>query len=307
MENELRRMTHYTLHDKSGNLLICFEEHHVIGPYHPGPHSHHELEISCVLEGQGDYHVGSRIYDLHAGDVVLLSNADPHELVVPEGRVLKHLVIHFDPSFIWNSLSNDMDYNFLLVFFERGEHFSNVLDRKNPATPHIFSLFQEIRREFEEERLCYELMVKIKLQTIFAEIIRNYDYIDPQKAGKPLSERDITQLNTVLHYIDEHLDGDLRLADLADIVHVSPAYFSTLFKRFNGVSPVEYIVRKRVQRAIELIHTTSQNLTEIAMACGFNNGTNFYKAFRRVTGRTPASYRRTADSIRDLKKQESEK
>lgn len=307
MENELRCAARYLLHDKNGNLLISFDEHHVIGPYHPGPHSHHELEISCVLEGEGEYRVGSRAYVLQPGDIVLLSNTDPHELVIPGGKILKHLVIHFDPSFIWNSLSNDMDYNFLLVFFERGEHFSNVLDRENPATPYIFSLFQEIRREFEEKRLCYELMIKIKLQTIFAEIIRNYDYIDPNKAGKPLSERDITQLNTVLHYIDEHLDGDLRLADLADIVHVSPAYFSTLFKRFNGVSPVEYIVRKRVQRAIELIHTTPQNLTEIAMACGFNNGTNFYKAFRRVTGRTPASYRRTEDGEVCLQKAESEK
>ena len=66
-------------------------------------------------------------------------------------------------------------------------------------------------------------------------------------------------------------------------------------------------MRKRVQRAIELIHTTPQNLTEIAMACGFNNGTNFYKAFRRVTGRTPASYRRTEDGEVRLQKAESEK
>ena len=130
-----------------------------------------------------------------------------------------------------------------------------------------------------------------KVQTIFAEIIRHYDYIDIKKAVKPLPESDITQLNEVLGYIDNHLDSELRLARLAEIAHVSPAYFSTLFKRFNGQSPVEYIVYKRVQRAIEYIRTTNRSLTEISLSCGFNNSTNFYKAFRKVTGHTPAYYR----------------
>ena len=280
------------LRDKDGTPLIMIEEHILSGPRRPVPHTHHNLEISCVLQGCGQYRIADRQYDLQPGDIVILNNTEPHGLVIPDGETLRHLVVHFAPSFIWNSFSNAMDYNFLLVFFERGERFSNVLDRDNPATPHIYALLQEIRQEFEERRVCYELMIKIKLQTIFAEIIRNYDYVDLKKASNPLPEGDISQLNAVLSYIDEHLDSDLRLADLAAIVHVSPAYFSTLFKRFNGVSPVEYIVHKRVQRAIELIRTTPQNLTQIAMACGFNNGTNFYKAFRRVTGRTPASYRR---------------
>ena len=107
----------------------------------------------------------------------------------------------------------------------------------------------------------------------------------------------MAQLNEVIRYIDEHLDGEIRLAQLASIAHVSPAYFSTLFKRYNGLSPVEYVVHRRIQRAIELIRTTSMNLTDIAMSCGFNNSTNFYKAFRKVTGRTPVSYRKNGGDI----------
>ena len=50
-------------------------------------------------------------------------------------------------------------------------------------------------------------------------------------------------------------------------------------------------MHKRIQLAVEEICTTTKSLTEIAMDCGFNNSTNFYKAFRKVTGRTPVSYR----------------
>ncbi len=289
----------WMIRDRSGVTLISMGNHIIEGPDVAQMHTHHALEISCVPSGSGTYHVDDRYYPITAGDVFILNNTEHHGLVLKEGEHINNQVIHFDPSFIWNSLSNSMDYNFLLIFFERGENFSNRLDRNNPATKRIFHLMQEILHEFIHQQPCYELIVKIKLQTIFTEIIRNYDYIDTSKVIKPLHESDIVQLNTVLQYIDEHLDGEIRLAQLASIAHVSPAYFSTLFKRFNGLSPVEYIVHKRVQRAIEMIRSSNASLTSIAMSCGFNNSTNFYKAFRKVTGRTPVSYRQAEDSKRE--------
>jgi len=280
------------LRAKNGSILLTLDDHILDDSYKAVAHNHHSLELSCVVDGSGSYRINDKNYDLKAGDIIILNSTEPHVISIEEGSFLHHIVIHFDPSFIWNSLSNDLDYNFLLVFFERGPKFSNRLDRDNPATARIFSLMLEIKEELSSRKLCYELIVKNKLQTIFTEIIRNYDYIDHNKVVKPLSGSEIGYLNAVIGYINSNLDKELRLTELAEMVHVSPTYFSTMFKRFNGVSPVEYIVHKRVQRAIEMIRTTSLNLTEIAMACGFNNGTNFYKAFRKVTGRTPASYRR---------------
>ncbi|MDD2363122.1 MAG: AraC family transcriptional regulator [Oscillospiraceae bacterium] len=284
-----------TLRDKNGTVLVSLDDHVLDGSYNAPQHTHHSLEISCVVEGTGKYVIDNRSYDLQKGDIIIINNTEQHRLVLSGENRFHHIVIHFDPSFIWNSLSNDLDYNFLLVFFERGPNFSNRLDRDNPATACIYALILDILEEFNSRRLCYELIIKIKLQTIFTEILRNYDYIDRHKVVKPLSGDDILNLNTVMRYIDSHLDSDISLKELADIIHISPAYFSTLFKRFNGVSPIEYIINRRVQRAIELIKTTSMSLTEIAISCGFNNGTNFYKAFNKVTGRTPASYRRNRD------------
>ncbi len=290
-QQDVSAYTTMRIYDKNGGDLINMGCHHIVWPYDIPPHVHHYLEISCVLSGGCTYQVGELQYDIRPGDVFIFNNTDPHGLIVEKGQSMTHLVIHFNPSFIWNSLANDLDYRFLLIFFERGDHFSHRLDRENPATERIVQMMREIREEFQNQKMCYELIVKIKLQTIFSEIIRNYDYVNMKKPGRPFHNTDIAQINAVLRYIDEHLDSEIRLAQLAAIAHVSPAYFSTLFKRYNGMSPVEYIVHKRVQRAIEYIRTTNMSLTEIAMSCGFNNSTNFYKSFRKVTGRTPVSYR----------------
>ena len=281
----------FQITDTNGRELLNSDIHVLRGPADMVMHTHHSLEISCVIDGEAQYRIGSQVYDLLPGDIIILNNIEPHGLLIPAGVTMHHHVIHFDPSFIWNSMKSDFDYTFLLVFFERGERFSNRLSRSNPTTARIYELMREIRQEIDEQQVCYELIVKIKLQTIFAEIIRHYDYVDNTRAAKHIPEAHIELLKTVMVYIEENLDKDIRLVQLASLVHISPAYFSTMFKRFNGVSPVEYIVYRRVQRAIEMIRTTNYNLTEIAMACGFNNGTNFYKAFKKVTGRTPTSYR----------------
>lgn len=274
----------------SGRWLVWVSYHKIHGPVQYQKHSHAFLELSCVVRGTGSYRVNGEEYDMRPGDVFLFAPTDYHNLELLN-EDLEHIVIHLDPAFLWNALGNDMDYKFLMVFFQRNANFRCRLGRDNDALSMIGQWFREIWQESQEQQACYELMIKIKLQSILAQIIRSYDCIDQPKAARALQSGDLESMNRVLTYIDEHLHSEIRLSDLAAIAHVSTSYFSAIFKQYNGLPPVEYVVGQRIRRAIEYIRTTDMPLTQIATACGFNNNTNFYKAFRRVTGRTPASYR----------------
>ncbi len=277
----------------SGRWLVWVSYHKLHGPSIFQKHSHAFLELSCVVRGTGTYHVNGERYDMRPGDVFLFAPTDYHHLELLNEE-LEHIVIHLDPAFLWNALGNDMDYKFLMVFFQRSPDFYCRLERDNEALPMISRWFREIWQESQEQQECYELMVKIKLQSILAQIIRSYNCIDQSKAGRALQSGDLESINRVLSYINEHLADEIRLADLAAEARVSISYFSAIFKQYNGLPPMEYVVGQRIRRAIEYIRTTDMSLTEVATACGFNNSTNFYKAFRRVTGRTPASYRAAA-------------
>ena len=281
----------HEIRDRSNKWLLMVDYHTLIGPQVLKHHCHPFLELSCVVRGSGTYCINGDEYTMQAGDIFLFAPTDQHHIKLRKER-MEHLVIHMEPSFIWNGLGNDMDYQFLMMFFQRSERFRCRLDRDNPAGERLRQWFSEIWQECQEQQLCCDLMIKIKLQSILAQILRNYDCIDTHKPVGALPNQELKLINRVLAYVDEHLAEDIRLADLAATAHVSVSYFSMLFKRYNGLPPMEYVVARRIQRAVEYIRTTPLSLAEIAALCGFNNTTNFYKAFRKVTGRTPATYRK---------------
>lgn len=259
--------------------------------YHVDPHSHRRLEISCVKSGAGRYIVEDRSYDLCPYDVFLFNNTERHCIRVDKGSQILNMVIEFEPEFLWGNIVSGIDYGFLQIFFERNAKFENRLDRQNPTTRRIYDLLLDIEREFTQKTEAYDLMVKIKLQSVFVEILRNYDYVAKSSVENIAMSKDAGAMKKVIGYIREHLCEDIKLNDLANVALMSPSYFSTSFKIFNGLSPFEYISQARVARAIEYIRSTDKSMTEIATLCGFNNSTNFIKNFKKVTRRTPSDYR----------------
>ena len=71
---------------------------------------------------------------------------------------------------------------------------------------------------------------------------------------------------------------------------MAETYFSSVFKKFNGISPWEYITIKRVEKAVDLIKNTNLTKLDIAEKCGFSSSSNFYKMFSKITGKTPSEY-----------------
>ncbi|WP_049976240.1 helix-turn-helix transcriptional regulator [Azospirillum sp. B506] len=109
---------------------------------------------------------------------------------------------------------------------------------------------------------------------------------EPSKAGLAA-----WQARRVVAYIDDHLASSIRNRDLAAAAKLSCGYFCQAFKDSFGCPPHAYIVRRRVERAKELLESTTTPLSQIALDCGFSDQSHFSRIFRRVAGEAPRLWR----------------
>lgn len=99
-----------------------------------------------------------------------------------------------------------------------------------------------------------------------------------------------------LKLIDQNIsDEDFSVNDIAGKLHVSPSYFSRIFKKSQGITCIEYLTQKRIEKAKDILKYTPMTQEQIARAVGYSNVHYFSVIFKKQTGETPGQYRRRKD------------
>jgi AraC family transcriptional regulator len=100
-------------------------------------------------------------------------------------------------------------------------------------------------------------------------------------------------LRRSIEFIQTHLEGNLRLSDLAREAKLSTSHLVRSFRQSTGKTPYQYLLQQRIERARSLMRDHRTSLTEVALASGFADQHHLARVFRRITGVTPSSYRRS--------------
>ncbi|MFP5514699.1 MAG: helix-turn-helix transcriptional regulator [Alphaproteobacteria bacterium] len=139
---------------------------------------------------------------------------------------------------------------------------------------------------------CLSLALS-RLQRAGGEHRRDRDVPDDAGQKTRLAKAGLAawQMRRVTAHIDAHLASSIRNRDLAAAAKLSCGYFCQAFKDSFGCPPHAYIVRRRVERAKELLEATSTPLSQIALDCGFSDQSHFSRIFRRVAGEAPRLWR----------------
>ena len=178
---------------------------------------------------------------------------------------LKHYYLHFSPKRKTNNL---------LEFYKPVQTVKTI--------PSDETLFKELLNSFPKK----DIASTIRKAGIFQYLLAKF-YDDAEGY-----DNDMLRFDSVLTYIDEHLDSHIDMATLASIANLSEVYFSNLFSKTFGISPIKYINHKKMNMAATMLAENKMYAKEISYSLGYENEMYFFRLFKKTFGMTPGQYKR---------------
>lgn len=167
---------------------------------------------------------------------------------------------------------------------------AELLPRLNFADPKLFAILALIGAEAREGGPHSRLYLETLLDLLCVQLLRDHSAFSSQTvtSGTGLRPRQVRQ---VTDYMNVHLDEAVALQQLADLLGLSRFYFCTAFRKATGLTPHQWLVRIRMERAQELLADGRLTVTDVALAVGYQTPSSFTQAFRAAVGVTPSAYR----------------
>lgn len=186
------------------------------------------------------------------------------------------------------------------------EQFDNLADQYNlgkslvRSVQYVGGLNDDLIRqvgisvlnELSEQTAASRMVAEMSSLMLATRLIQNYvdrDLIDRIAGGPARLEH--VRMRRVLDYIDQHLEDDISISELAQVAHLSEFHFARVFATTMGMPPQRYVSQRRLAAAKKMIGVGKLPLSEIAFRSGFSSQASFTRAFRRATNMTPGEFR----------------
>ena len=250
-------------------------------------HWHEQLEILYFVEGNGIMECNSISYDVNPGDLIIVNSNELHSGYNP-GNYLSYYCFNIDPSIIQSSFVDSCDMKYIAPIERNMILFNNKVCGDTSIVDCITSVIQE----YESKETAYELVIKSCIYKLLAMLIRRHvkKVVSREEYEKTVSH--LESLGSVFKYIEENYIDRISMDDLSSMTGLSNYYFCRLFKKVTGKTTSEYINSFRINKAESLLKSSDRNITEIAMATGFNDINYFSRMFKKYKKIAPSSVRK---------------
>lgn len=241
-----------------------------------GPVVRKEYTLQYVTQGRGILRIGSNTFFLKPNDLFLL----------PKDVLLYYQADAADPyTYYWIGIMGSS-----APYLLRKSGLSAESPVINLPQPELKAYLEEMHTLLMRHTLRSNLDALAKLYELFGYLI--------SLRNEPDESRDVNRhyIELAVDYIKQNFQHEINVSTVAREIGLGRSYFSTLFKKYMGISPVDYLINYRLSQAC-LLFKTGLTITEISYRCGFSDSANFSVRFKKFTGYSPKQYRKILSDI----------
>lgn len=234
------------------------------------------------VQGSGNLVVEDNAHRIQAGDVIITDSAELFHCSIDPGVYHERLSLHIDPQF-WKKFPCDMSPLFR-IFTDRNKGEGNLIPAETVENSGLRAAIMELFDLVQQDPPNRDMLVLSKLIQLLCLLDGLSGAVDTSPQKEPM-------LHQVLQYLNAHCTEDISVTQVAAHFHITPSYLAHWFKNHTGLSPWNYVILRRLQRANDWM-CQGYSAEEACYRVGFDNYANFFRLYKKHTGISPSQFKK---------------
>jgi YesN/AraC family two-component response regulator len=246
------------------------------------------MEIIEITAGNVFVQIGTEFAEAKAGDFLYVPPTMVFRVESRDGEAGMRSMV-FDSSIIEINMEN-FDTEIFYMFYVQSKNKIVVFEKGHPVYATLSQYMQESYDEYISKDVCYKLPIRANIYLMMTSLLRYY--CGSKNELDRMIYHNVMRLRPIINYITDHYKEKIYIDTLAEMITVSPDYFTKMFKDSIGKTPIDYINTLRINRAMQMLATTDTSVNDISDGLGFSNSNYFHKIFKQYMETSPAAYRK---------------